>query len=120
MLQAFENALGRKVNHMYMPKFLFRKAVTRFGIQPYMLSQLQIYIEDYQTGVFNYEPTQVVKQITGKEPESFDVTVKRYFEQEELMKRTPAKIWLAIKEFFAIGFTLAPSLQVLARLNQAK
>lgn len=119
MLDTFEKVLQRKVSHLYMPKFLFRKAVTRFGIQPYMLSQLQLYIESYQTGVFDYEPTDIVKRFTGREPESFDVTVQRYFLKEDLLKRTPKKVWQAIKEFFAISFTSAPRLKVLRELNQA-
>lgn len=118
MLNSFEAVLGRKVSNLYMPKFLFYKAIIHMGFSPYLLSQLSLYIEDYQNGEFDYEPNNVVKDITGRDPEPFELTARRYFTEDALLNRTPQKIWQAIKEFIAIGFTRAPSRRDLIELNK--
>ena len=118
MLESFERVLGRKVKALPMPDLLFRKAVTQMGYLPYLLSQLRIYIRDFQNNVFDYEPTDVVRQFTGRSAEEFDVTARRYFERDNLMKRTISGRLRAIREFIQIGMTRAPSKRAMAMLNQ--
>lgn len=117
MMESCERVLGRKVRKMPMPQFLFRKAVIQMGFAPYLLSQLKFYINDFQNGVFNYEPTDVVLKLTGRQPEDFDVTARSYFEQDDLMKKSFSGQMKAIKEFIQIGFTKAPSNKELTLLN---
>ena len=108
MMESFERVLGRKVREMPMPMFLFNKAIIQVGYLPYLLSQLKIYINDFQNDVFDYEPTDVVHQFTGRDAEGFDVTARRYFELGNLMKRTVSGQIRAIKQFVQIGLTKAP------------
>lgn len=118
MLDSFQRVLGRKVNHMPMPDFLFNKAIIQMGFNPYLLSQLKLYVQDFQNNVFNYEPTDIVEKITGKKAEDFDVIAKRYFDQNNLMDRTWALKFKAIKQFMSIGFTNAPNAKKLKLMNQ--
>ncbi len=118
MLASFERVLGRKVNKMPMPRFLFHKAIIQMGYQPYLLSQLKLYVKDFQNNVFDYEPTDVVYRLTGREAEDFDVTARRYFERDNLMSKSLAGQIRAMKQFMQIGFTRAPGERELALMNQ--
>ncbi len=118
MLASFERVLGRKVNKMPMPRFLFHKAIIQMGYQPYLLSQLKLYVKDFQNNVFDYEPTEVVYRLTGREAEDFDVTARRYFERDNLMSKSLAGQIRAMKQFMQIGFTWAPGERELALMNQ--
>jgi hypothetical protein len=118
MMETFERVLGRKVKELPMPMFLFHKAIIQMGYRPYLLSQLILYVNDFQNGVFDYEPTDVVSKFTGRNAEDFDTTARRYFEQGDLMKRTFSGRMRAMKLFMQIGFTKAPSNKQMALLNQ--
>ena len=118
MLESFERVLGRKVKELAMPKFLFRKAIIQMGYPPYLVSQLKMYIDDFQNNIFDYEPTDVVRQFTGRSAEDFDVTARRYFERDNLMKRTISGQLRAIKQFIQIGVTKAPSNRAMTLMNQ--
>jgi len=118
MMESFSRVLGRNVKEMPMPTFLFNKAIIQMGYLPYLLSQLNLYVDDFQNGVFDYEPTDVVSKFTGRNAEDFDVTARRYFEQGNLMKRTFSGRMRAMKQFMQIGFTGAPGNKALASLNQ--
>ena len=117
MMQTFEKVLGRKVKQLPMPRFLFNKAIIQMGFPEYLLSQLNFYVDDFQNGEFDYEPNDVVLQLTGRNPESFDVTAKRYFEKDNLMKRSSSGVWKAFKQFMMIGFTKAPGSKALEKMN---
>ncbi|MGI9436013.1 MAG: hypothetical protein ACR2Q4_14495, partial [Geminicoccaceae bacterium] len=118
MMASFGRVLGRKVKEMPMPMFLFHKAIIQMGYTPYLLSQLKLYVNDFQNDVFDYEPTDVVHKFTGRNAEDFDVTARRYFEEGHLMEKTFAGRMRAMKQFMQIGFTKAPSNKKLALLNQ--
>ncbi len=118
MMESFGRVLGRKVKAMPMPMFLFHKAIIQMGFPSYLLSQLKLYVTDFQNNVFDYEPTDVVFKLTGRNAEDFDVTARRYFEQDNLMRKSFAGKMLALKQFMQIGFTKAPSLKQMALMNQ--
>ena len=92
-----------------MPLSMFFKATTHFGYSAYLASQLKLYIEDFKNDIFNYEPSDVVLQLTGKPAEDFDVTARRYFEELGLIDKTFSGQMEAWKEFMRIGFTKGPS-----------
>jgi len=118
MMESFGRVLGRKVKEMPMPMFLFHKAVIQMGFTPYQMSQLKLYVNDFQNNVFDYEPTDVVYKFTGRNAEDFDVTAQRYFEQGNLMRKTFAGQMRAMKQFMQIGFTKAPSDKEMTLMNQ--
>jgi len=118
MMESFGRVLGRKVRPMPMPMFLFHKAIIQMGFPPYLLSQLKLYLNDFQNNVFDFEPTDVVYRFTGLNAEDFDVTARRYFEKDNLMSKTFAGQMRAIKQFMQIGFTRAPSNRQMTLLNQ--
>ena len=117
MMDICANILGRKVSAMPMPIFMFKKAIMQMGFHPYLLSQLQLYIKDFQNNAFNYAPTDVVNKFTGRDAENFDTTARRYFERGDLMKRTFQGQLQALKQFMQIGFTPAPSSAKLVAMN---
>lgn len=118
MMESFGRVLGREVKQMPMPMFLFHKAIIQMGFPPYLLSQLKLYLNDFQNNVFDYEPTDVVYRLTGRNAEDFDVTARRYFEQDNLMRKTFAGQIRAMKQFMQIGFTRAPGNKQMALMNQ--
>ena len=118
MMESFSRVLGRQVKAMPMPMFLFHKAIIQMGFPSYLLSQLKLYLDDFQNNVFDYEPTDVVLKFTGRDAEDFDVTARRYFEQDNLMRKSFDGQMRALKQFMQIGFTKAPSLKQMALMNQ--
>ena len=49
------------------------------GIHDYMISQYQQYVLEYKRGAFAVNaPTDVVRTITGREPEDFETITRRY------------------------------------------
>jgi NAD(P)H dehydrogenase (quinone) len=49
------------------------------GFTNYFITQLQQYVPDYQKSAFAVNaPTDVVRTITGREPEDFETIVRRY------------------------------------------
>ena len=118
MMESFSRVLGRKVKAMPMPMFLFHKAIIQMGFPSYLLSQLKLYLDDFQNNVFDYEPTDVVSKLTGRDAEDFDVTARRYFEQDNLMRKSFDGQMRALKQFMQIGFTKAPSLKQMAGMKQ--
>jgi len=118
LLDSFGRILGRKIRSTPLPERLFLKACLTLGLDDYGISQFRYYLEDFQNGVFNYQPTDVVKKLTGRPAEDFDVTARRYFERENQMNRTLGGRLSSMKAFMKVGFVSAPSKKEMDLLNQ--
>ncbi len=118
LLDSFSRVLGRKIRSTPLPARLFLKACLTMGLDDYGISQFRYYVEDFQKGVFNYQPTDVVEKLTGRPAESFETTARRYFERENQMKSTIGGNMTAMKAFMKVGFVSAPSAKEMDLLNQ--
>jgi len=78
----FANVLGRDVRYAPTSVDMFIKAATVAGFPAYDISQVRLYLTDYQQDAFAVgAPTGVVRELTGREPEDFETICRRYVAQ---------------------------------------
>ena len=75
----FAKVLGRKVKYAPTSVDMFVKAATVAGFPAYDISQVRLYLSDYQQDAFAVgAPTKVVRELTGREAEDFETICRRY------------------------------------------
>lgn len=75
----FAKVLGRKVKYSPTSVDMFVKAATVAGFPAYDISQVRLYLSDYQQDAFAVgAPTDVVRELTGREAEDFETICRRY------------------------------------------
>ena len=75
----FAKVLGRKVTYSPTSVDMFVKAATVARFPAYDISQVRLYLTDYQQDAFAVDaPTNVVRELTGREPEDFETICRRY------------------------------------------
>lgn len=79
MSRVLTQVLRRRVQRFEMPMWLFLKAARMQGVSPSELSGFRYWVRDHKQGAFAFcTPTDHVRQVTGRAPESFDVIARRY------------------------------------------
>ena len=102
MADALGRALNRKVRLVPLPAKMMIKAVKKKGEPDFVLGSLPDYIEDHNRGAFEFGgPTNVVRELTGREPESFEDVARRYASR---VKRGIGPTIGQIAEFLAMPF----------------
>lgn len=75
----FAKVLDRDVKYAPSSMDMFVKAATVAGFPAHDISQVRLYFTDYQQDAFAVgAPTDVVRQLTGREPEDFETICRRY------------------------------------------
>ncbi len=70
--------LGRKVKYQDSSKTMLLKALKAQGFEEMMPTQLAMYTDEYKRGTFAvHAPNNVVKAITGRDPEDFETFTRR-------------------------------------------
>lgn len=76
---AFSRALGREVRYVNAPLWMVRRLMNGMGFSPYAVASTSEYYLDYQQDAFAVgAPTDVVRTITGCEPEDIETIARRY------------------------------------------
>lgn len=76
---AFAKVLRRDVRYAPSSVDMFIKAATVAGYPAYDISQVHLYLTDYQQDAFAVgAPTDVVRELTGRDPEDFETICRRY------------------------------------------
>ena len=79
MAEILSTVLGRKVRYSNTPIAIVLKVMKGFGFSDFLIAQSEQYYRDYQQGAFAVNaPTDVVRRITGREPEDFETIARRY------------------------------------------
>lgn len=106
MARIIAKVVGRSVQPISLPLWMFRKVARQQRIDPYQIQTLIHYIEDNKQGTFSYEGgvTGVMEELTGSPAESFETTARRYaalpFAQPNLTNRLRALLNFAITPFY--------------------
>jgi NAD(P)H dehydrogenase (quinone) len=112
---AFAKVLGRKVRYQNAPMNLFLKFGRSIGLSDFILTQLYFFLLDYQRGSFAVgAPTDVVREIGGREPEDFETIVRRYLARSPFSKRRMALMARAAWNMARAIATPVPDLKALA------
>jgi len=122
MAAIFSKVRGKKVIKVNIPDWLFFKAGIMsgrdFGFDNYAIVQSTFYNKQMQMNRFDIEPTDVVKKLTGRDPEDFETITKQYFNNSKFRNRT-FKSWLTtFIKFNKMLFTKVPSRKEFEELNK--
>ena len=75
----FAKVLGRDVKYSPSSVDMFVKAATVGGFAAHDISQVRLYLTDYQQDAFALgAPTNVVRELTGRDAEEFETICRRY------------------------------------------
>ena len=118
----FSKVSGRKVRLVNSPDWLFLKAGlflgNEFGFDSFAIVQATFYNRQMRMNRFDIEPTDVVKKLTGREPEDFETITRAYFNQSPYKIHSFANWLSALKKFMIMPFTPVPTAKALKALNQ--
>lgn len=122
MAKVVSKVIGKKVWVINLPEWLFIKAAStvkkQFGFTDFTLSQAIEYNLEFRKNTFDVGgATNVVKELTGKDPEDFETIVRRLIHQSATGKPSLKGGFNALLKFLLVPFQPAPSRQVLAQLN---
>ncbi len=67
---------------------------------------------------FDIGPTDVVKRLTGRDPEDFETITKSYFDNSPYRKRSFFAWLSAMIKFMIMPFTPIPNARKIARINR--
>ncbi|MCU0324428.1 MAG: NmrA family NAD(P)-binding protein [Spirosomaceae bacterium] len=121
MVHIFSKVRGKKVMKVNIPDWLFFKAGIMsgmdFGFDKFAIVQSTFYNRQMQMGRFDIEPTDIVKKLTGREPEDFETITKQYFDNSPFKHRTFSTWLRTFIKFNKMPFTKVPSKQERAKIN---
>lgn len=123
MAAIYTKVTGRKVMVLPVPNWLFRKAVLAadsvFGYDAFAAVQTVFYAHEFRKNRFDVGgPTDVVKRLTGHEPDDFETSVRGYIDNSPYKERTFQSWLTALRKFMSLPFTSMPSRKELMALNQ--
>ena len=76
---AMARALGRPVRYRDVSTRMFARAARAQGLAPFEIAQIRHYAEEARDGVYAIgAPTDHVERVTGRPPEAFEATARRY------------------------------------------
>ena len=114
MAEIFSKAIGRKVRYVNMPNWMFVKALLffkkEFNFDNYFISQVPHYFKQHKDNKFDIGgTTNIVKELTGKEPDSFETVVKDWLANSPYKRRNFSNVMAAMKKFMAIPLQSVPT-----------
>jgi len=122
MVNIFSKVRGKKVLKLDIPDWLFFKAGIMggmdFGFDKFAIVQATFYNKQMQMDRFNIEPTNVVKQLTGREPEDFETITRQYFENSKFKNRSFLSWWRTFVKFNRMPLVKVPGKKEINRINQ--
>ena len=108
MASVIEKVIGRKVNAAKLSEKMISKVLKASGVSQMDSSQVGYYIQEGHHGTWTENaPTNVVKDIVGKEADDFETIVRRYLLTQSVSKQTLANKIKGI--FFMMRAMLLPS-----------
>jgi uncharacterized protein YbjT (DUF2867 family) len=123
MAAVITKVTGKKITLINAPEWMFLKAAfaikDEFGFDAFTIEQARLYNKEYRQNKFDTGGvTNVVKQLTGKEPDNFETIVRRFIANSSYGMPNRKGWFTAMKKFMYIPFQKVPSLKALKMLNQ--
>ncbi|MBC8241516.1 MAG: NmrA family NAD(P)-binding protein, partial [Alphaproteobacteria bacterium] len=99
-------ALGRRVKYQDISEAMLLKALKVQGFPEAMPTQLRLYTDEYRRGAFAiHAPNNVVRELTGREPETFEAIARRTVRTHPDAVRTFSNKLKAMGNFMRILLT---------------
>lgn len=112
----YAKVLRRPVKYQPLSDRMFLKALKVMGMEPYMMSQLRHYVEEYRRGAFEVgAPNDVVLEVGGSEPEDFETITRRYVGSNRMARRSFSNKLRTVGDFVKILLTRTPNLAAYER-----
>jgi uncharacterized protein YbjT (DUF2867 family) len=122
MVAIFAKVRGRRAIKIDIPAWLFFKAGILsgkdFGFGKFAIVQALFYNRQMRMNRFDIEPTGVVKQLTGQEPEDFETITKQFFDNSPFKKRTLSTWLRTFIKFNKLPFVSVPDDRQILEINQ--
>jgi NAD(P)H dehydrogenase (quinone) len=122
MAAIYSKVRGKKIVKVNIPDWLFFKAGIMtgmdFGFDTYAITQALLYNKQMQMGRFDIAPTNVVKALTGREPEDFETITRQYFDNSPFKQKTFSTWLKTFIKFNKMPFTKVPTKAERAKINQ--
>jgi len=84
--EIFGRILDRDVSYQDVPTSMFTKAAKVMGFSNFEIAQFRHYAQELRGGTYAIgAPTDHVELVTGRPPENFEITARRYIEHPELV-----------------------------------
>lgn len=111
--EIFGKILGRKVKVMEVSEDMLLKSLKAGGYSVYDYSNIRYYMKDLETNAFiiGGGVTNVVKDLTGRDPENFETMARKILINMPEAKKTLPNTLKAIKNFLKILITRKPDMQ---------
>ncbi len=108
----FAKIFNRKVKIMEISEKMLLKSLKAGNYPIYDYSNIRYYLKDVAQNVFAYGgTTNVVKELTGKDPEDFETIARNYVSNMPEAKQTLGNKIKAILNFMKIFITKAPNME---------
>ncbi|OAQ41615.1 NmrA family transcriptional regulator [Pedobacter psychrophilus] len=121
MKEIFSQVSGKRILKVNIPDWLFLKAGImsgmEFGFDKFAIIQSIFYHKQMRMNRFNIEPTNIVKELTGKEPEDFETITKKYFANSKYIRRTFGSWFTTFIKFNKMPFTKVPNNKEIEKIN---
>ncbi|GAB3740313.1 NmrA family NAD(P)-binding protein [Spirosoma lituiforme] len=118
----FSEVSGRNVRVVPSPEWLFLRAGMMlgadFGFDTFSIVQATFYNRQMALNRFDISPTDVVKRLTGREPEDFLTITHQCFDKSPYRVRNFSNWFSALKKFMVMPLTRVPKPAELAALNR--
>ncbi|BDI29117.1 NmrA family transcriptional regulator [Capsulimonas corticalis] len=102
--------LGRSVRYVDAPAWMVARVLKGAGYSEYAITQILQYAREYQQGAFAMNaPTDVVRKITGREPENYETIVRRYAAKTADAKPSLGAAWRLITRMAGTMLSPAPN-----------
>ena len=109
----FSKVKGKKVRIINIPEWMFLKSGimfgNEFGFDSFAIIQATYYNKQMQMNRFDMPPNDVVKELTGREPEDFETITKDYFGKSKYRQRNFSNWLTTFLKFNRIPFQKVPS-----------
>ena len=122
MAAIYSKILGRKIKLMPVSDKIFLKAVLagadEFGYNAFVAVQTVFYMQEFRLNRFaEGGPTNIVKELTGNEPEDFETIARHFINTSPYKEKNFSNKITAIKKFIKLLFTKLPSKKEQEELN---
>ncbi|MEI6409634.1 MAG: NmrA family NAD(P)-binding protein [Bacteroidota bacterium] len=118
----FSKIKGKKVWMFDIPEWMYLKSGIQigkeYGFDKFAVVQGAFYNRAMKKNQFDMEPTQLVKELTGKEPEDFETIASDYFSKSKYKERNFKNWWNAFVRFNTLPFVKIPGKQERMQINE--
>ena len=123
MADIYSKILRRKIKLMPVSDDMFLKAVLaaskEFGYNEFVAIQTVFYMQEFRLNRFaEGGPTNIVKELTGNEPEDFETIARQFINSSPYKERSFKNKVVAMIKFMKLLFTRLPNKKELEELNK--